>query len=116
MPYVGDNCTGLIIHRNVSGSQVTVDLTGVSNAQTITVTLNNVSDGTHMGNVPVSMGVLLGDTSGSGSVNSSDISQTKSQSGQPVGSGNFRTDVNVDGSINSSDIAVVKAQSGMALP
>jgi hypothetical protein len=62
------------------------------------------------------MSVLLGDTTANASVNASDISQTKSQTGQPVGGGNFRTDVTVNGSINSSDIGVVKAQTGTALP
>jgi hypothetical protein len=35
------------------------------------------------------MGVLLGDTTGDNSVNSADISQTKSQSGNPVTNSNF---------------------------
>ena len=108
--------TGTVSNVTVNGSQVIVDLTGVTNAQIITVRLNNVSDGTNTGNVPISMGVLLGDTTASGSVNSSDISQTKSQTGQGIGSSNFRTDVTVNGSINSSDIGVVKAQTGTALP
>ena len=108
--------SGQVTNVSVNGSVVTVDLTNVANAQTLTLTLFSVSDGTNTNDVPIRMSVLLGDTTGSGSVNSSDISQTKSQTGQPVGSGNFRTDVNVNGSINSSDISVVKSQSGMALP
>ena len=43
---------------SVSGAQVTVNLTGVTNAQTITVTLGNVNDGVDFGDVPVPMGVL----------------------------------------------------------
>jgi hypothetical protein len=62
------------------------------------------------------MGVLIGDTTGNGSVNASDVSQTKSKSGQTVGSFNFRTDVNVSNSINSSDVSLVKSKSGTALP
>src|SRR5438132_14430129 len=56
--------TGMVSSFSVSGSEVTVNLTGVTNAQRITVTLFNVNDGTHMGNVPVSMGVLIGDVNG----------------------------------------------------
>ena len=98
-------------------STITVDLTGVTNAQTITLTLNGVNDGLNMANLSVPMGVLLGDTSGNGSVNGSDVGQTKAQSGQPVATGNFRTDVNVSGgSISASDIGQVKAQSGTSLP
>ncbi len=62
------------------------------------------------------MGILLGDTNGSGTVSASDIGQTKSQSGQTVTAGNFRTDVNASGSINASDIGPVKSKSGSSLP
>jgi hypothetical protein len=62
------------------------------------------------------MDVRLGDTTGDGVVNSSDVSQTKSRSGQVVGSGNFRSDVTVDGTLNSSDVSQVKSKSGTALP
>jgi hypothetical protein len=69
-----------------------------------------------VGNFSDTMGVLLGDTTGDGFVNSADISQTKSQSGQPVTSSNFREDVNADGFTNSADISLVKSKSGTALP
>jgi hypothetical protein len=62
------------------------------------------------------MGVLIGDTTGDGGVNSADISQTKSQSGAPVTATNFREDVTLDGNINSADISLVKSRSGTALP
>ena len=104
---------------NTSGSgsnTATINLTGVANAQTVVVQLNNVSDGTTTANVAVEMGVLAGDTTGNGAVNSSDISQTQAQSGQPVDGTNFREDVTVNGSINSSDISLVQAASGTALP
>ena len=98
--------------------QYIVSLTGVANAQIITVSLNNVRDsvGNFSSVVSTPMGVLLGDTTADGSVNSADISQTKSQSGHAVSSSNFREDVTVDGSINSSDISLVKSKSGTALP
>jgi Dockerin type I domain/Domain of unknown function (DUF5122) beta-propeller len=108
--------TGSVSSFSVSGSQVTVNLTGVTNAQRITVTLSNVNDGTHMGNVSVSMGVLVGDVNGNAVVNASDVSLTKSQVGQPVSSANFREDVNANGLINSVDVAQVKANVGTALP
>ena len=58
------------------------------------------------------MGVLLGDTTANGTVNSSDIGQAKANSGQTTTSANFRTDVTANGVINSSDIGTVKANSG----
>ena len=101
---------------SVSGAAVTIDLTGVSNAQTLVLTLFAVSDGVNTSDLSIPMGVLLGDTNGNGAVTSSDIGQTKAQSGQPVSAANFRMDVNANGAINSSDIGQVKAQSGATLP
>jgi uncharacterized MnhB-related membrane protein len=75
-----------------------------------------LSDGTNSGNVPVSMGVLIGDVNGNSVVNASDVSLTKSQVGQAVSGSNFREDVNANGLINSVDVALVKAKVGTALP
>jgi hypothetical protein len=108
--------TGSVSSFSVSGPQVTVNLTGVTNVQRITVTLFNVNDGTHMGNVPVSMGVLVGDVNGNATVNASDVSLTKSRVGQAVSSSNFREDVNANGTISATDVAVVKSKVGTALP
>jgi serine protease AprX len=109
---------------SVSGSPIfsaktmTVNLIGVTNMQRITVTLSGVTDNLSqvLPDTAVTMGVLIGDTTGNGSVNSSDISQTKAQSGTVANSSNFRTDVTVNGLINSSDISTVKSKSGTALP
>ena len=95
-----------------------VNLIGVANAQYITVTLTNVVDvaGNSSSSVSATMGALLGDTTANGTVNSSDIAETQSQSGQPVSASNCRDDVNLSGEINSSDIAMVQSQSGTGLP
>ena len=97
-----------------SGNTMTVNLTGVANAQTLTVTLSGVTDefSQVLPDTPVSVNMLIGDTSGNGVVNATDIAQTKAQVGQPVTSSNFRTDVNANGIINTSDVAIVKAHSG----
>ncbi|MFZ3375968.1 MAG: dockerin type I domain-containing protein [Chthoniobacterales bacterium] len=108
--------TGSVSSFSVSGSEVTVNLTGVTNVQRITVTLMNVNDGTHMGNVPVSMGVLVGDVNGNAAVSAADVALTKSQVGATVSGSNFREDVNANGVINSVDVALVKSTVGTALP
>jgi hypothetical protein len=100
---------------SVNGPVVTVNLTHVTNAQTITISLNSVGDGTNTGNISLPVGILLGDTNNDREVNSGDTSQTKAQSGQVLSTANFREDVNVDGDINSGDTSVVKAKSGTAL-
>jgi hypothetical protein len=109
-------CGGQAATKSANGSVITVNCTGVPNAQDIAITLNNVSDGTNIGNVSIPMGVLAGDTTNNRAVNSSDISQTQSQSGQSVTVSNFREDVTVNGLINSSDISFVQARSGTGLP
>lgn len=107
---------------SVSGSggngtnSLTINLTGVSSVQVITVKLSGVSDGTATGDLDVQMGMLIGDSNGDGSVNSGDIGLTKSKSGQAIDSTNFRNDVNVDGSLNAGDVGLVKSRSGTALP
>jgi hypothetical protein len=97
--------------------QVLVSLSaGGCNAQYITVTLNNVSDGTSTISAPVTFGLLIGDTNGNGTVNASDVAMTKAQSGAAACPPNFRTDVNGDGNINASDVALVKFNVGNSLP
>ena len=95
-----------------------MQLTGVTNAQVIELDLTDIRDsfGNTVSGAAASMGVLLGDTTGNGTVSATDIGQTKSQSGQPVTTLNFRTDVNVSGTINATDIGLVKSTSGNTLP
>jgi len=95
---------------------ITVNLTGVTDIQRITVTLNSVSDGTNTGDIPISMGVLVADVNGNGVVNAADVALTKSKVGQSVDSSNFREDVNANGAINAVDVALVKSDVGHALP
>ena len=101
-----------------SGNTMTVNLTGVSDVQQITVTLSNVTDcfGSVLPDSMVTAGMLIGDATGNGTVNSSDIVQVKAQSGSPVTSANFREDVNMDGVIDASDTGLVKSKSGHSLP
>ncbi|MGI9172775.1 MAG: beta strand repeat-containing protein [Chthoniobacterales bacterium] len=101
-----------------AGNTMTVNLTGVTDVQKITVTLSNATDdfGQVLPDTSVSMNVLLGDTTANKRVNASDVGQTKSQSGAPVSATNFREDVTVDGSINASDVGVVKSRSGNNVP
>ncbi len=112
--------TGAVANCSIGADphQFLVNLTGVTNAQRLTLTLNNARDSEgNIGNaISATMGVLFGDSNGDGAVNSSDISQTKSQSGQDLTNTNFRTDLNADGAINSADVLLVKSRSGTALP
>ena len=95
-----------------------VNLTGVTNAQTITVTLNNLTDsaGNSVSAVSARMGVLLGDVNASGVVTSGDTNLCKAQALQPVTSTNFRNDVNASGSITTGDSNIIKQNALTQLP
>jgi hypothetical protein len=62
------------------------------------------------------MVVLNGDTTASRTLNTSDLGQTKAQSGQTTTASNFRTDVNANGAINSTDVSLVKANLRLQVP
>ena len=93
----------------------TINLSGVTNAQTINITLFNLNDGLGTRDLVIPMSVLVGDATGNGTVNSTDVSQTKAQSGHVITTANFREDVIVSGDINSTDVSAVKARSGTGL-
>jgi trimeric autotransporter adhesin len=98
--------------------QYIVNLTGVANAQTITVSLASVNDsaGNSSSAVSASMGILLGDVNGNGTVSNTDIAALKSQVASPVTSSNFRNDVTANGVISNTDVSSTKAQVGTQLP
>jgi hypothetical protein len=101
-----------------SGNTMTVNLTGVTNAQIMAVTLDHVTDtfAQVLPTTAISVGILLGDTNGDGLVNAGDALQTRNRAGQATDATNFRSDVNLDGSLNSGDTTVVRARSGTFLP
>lgn len=107
---------GMVDTASASGNQITVNLINVADAQTIAITLSSVSNGSSTADVIIPMSLLLGDTTGNGSVNASDASQTKSRIGQVLDATNFRSDANVNGAINATDVGLVKSSIGHALP
>ena len=102
----------------LSGHNMIFAVNNVADAQTLTITLSNVTDdfGQVLPDTSFSVSFLLGDTNGNGSVNASDVSQTKSRVGQNVDNYNYRNDINVTGGINASDVALVKSRIGNGLP
>jgi hypothetical protein len=110
--------TATVQNFTVNGADVTVNLTGVTNAQRLVLDLTNVNDGTTVGDAFVAMNVLVGDTNADRFCDAVDVSQTKSQSGHTATNSppNFREDVNADGYIDAVDTALVKSKSGTSLP
>jgi CSLREA domain-containing protein len=101
---------------SVSNQIVTIDLNNVTNAQTLTITLIDLSDGTTTNDLSFQMGVLWGDVNFDGYVLSGDYTATRQKSGSAVNNNTFQFDVNPDGFILSGDYTAVRRQSGTHLP
>jgi hypothetical protein len=101
-------CAGNAATTSISGNQVTVNCTGVPNAQTVAINLTGVNDGTNIGAVSIPMGVLLGDVNASGIVTSGDTNLCKAQALQTVTTSNFRNDINASGAITTGDVNIIK--------
>ena len=110
--------TGSVSSTTVGPNQCTVNLTGVTNAQVITVTLTNTVDSqNNAGDIYRADGPPRLVTPAATASSTPPISvKPKSRSGQTVDATNFRSDVTVNGSINASDVSLVKSKSGTALP
>jgi hypothetical protein len=99
-------------------NQYTVNLTGVTNAQYLTVTLNGALDlAGNSGNVVgPQMGVLVGDVNASGVVTNGDTNLCKAQALQPITGANFRNDINARGAITAGDASAIEQNAGSQLP
>jgi hypothetical protein len=95
-----------------------VNVTGVTNAQLVTVTLNNLTDliGDFSATATGSMGVLLGDVNGSRRVDAADVSSVRQQTLQTIDSTNFRNDINASGRIDAADVSIARQQTLTSLP
>jgi len=108
--------TGSVTAFTGNGSEIAVDLTGVTNAQTIAVTLFGVSDGAATGSVSVPMAVLLGDVNATGIVDGNDVSAVQAKTRQLANSTNFHNDVNATGLIDGNDVSLVQGKTRTRLP
>jgi len=100
-------------------NKCTVNLTGVPNAEYVTVALTGAADSTGAaGNVSGTMGVLVGDVTGNRAVSNTDVGEVKAQVNPttPITISNFRDDVSCNGFITNTDVGTTKAQVGMTLP
>lgn len=92
---------------------VTVSTPALTSQQYITVTIPNVNDGTNTNDVSIVMGLLIGDGTGDGFVNTGDATATRNRSGHSASEGNnFRFDYNCDGNVDSADATIMRARSG----
>jgi hypothetical protein len=99
-------------------NQYTVNLTGVSTGQYITVTMHSVVDAAGNSGEVLSpqLGVLVGDVNASGIVTTGDTNLCKGQALQPVTPANFRDDINASGAITTGDVNIIKQNALKSLP
>jgi hypothetical protein len=120
-PVTGGTATssaGTVSSVTFNGNEMLINLSGINDAQTVTLTANNVTSATGaLPSVAASIGFLHADVDGNRSVTASDVSQVKGRSGQGVVDGtSFRNDITANGAINSSDVSLAKSKSGNTLP
>lgn len=115
---VTSNC-GAVANTSIVDNKLVVDLTGVTcNAQDVTVTLNNVTDteGNSLAAAAVTIGLLLGDVDGDGSVTTADTRAVRLDQGKTTDATNFREDIDASGLIDRKDANLVKRSVGTSLP
>jgi hypothetical protein len=113
--------TGNVSNSAIDSSdphQYVVNLTGLTNAQIITVSLTNVNDsaGNRSSLLSATMGALVGDVTANGTVSNTDVASVKGQVAAAVTASNFRNDVTANGLISNTDVSATKAQVGTSLP
>ena len=85
--------------------------------QYATATLTGIhSSSETLASASATMGILVGDVDGSGTVDRTDAELAKSSTVEAVSFTNFRADVVVDGAINQQDVKVVRGHVGNSLP
>jgi hypothetical protein len=109
-------CAGNPATTSIAANQVTVNCTGVPNAQTVAINLLGVNDGVNTGDVSIPMGVLLGDVNTTKRVDAADVSFVRQQTLQPISSSNFRADINATGRIDAADVSIARQQTLTSLP
>ena len=99
-------------------NQVTVNLTGVTNAQRMIVTLSGVlgNSGTTLAAIPANVNILVGDVNASGRTDSGDVALVRSKGVVAVDQSNFLYDVNLSGRVDSGDVTTTRSYTVTALP
>jgi len=101
-----------------SGNDVIVNLTGVTDAQYVTVGLSAVSstDGGSGGTGSVRVGFLAGDVNQTRAVSIADVGLVNSVLSLAVNAGNYLKDVNASGTLTLADKAITNGNLTHALP
>jgi uncharacterized protein (DUF1800 family) len=108
---------GTISSTKFAGPTVLVNLTGVANAEELTLTASNVTatnGGAVLTRAAVKVRVLEGDVDADGKVTQADLNLAKSAD-KSVSGIDFRRDINLSGTLTAADVNKVKSRVGTAL-
>jgi hypothetical protein len=117
-PAVVTSGSGSVASSTGNGTnQVTLNLTGVTNGQIITVALFDANDGANSGDVGVRMGVLIGDVNASRRTDAGDVTAVRNHTVSiPTDAATARFDVNVSGRIDAGDVTATRNATVTVLP
>lgn len=100
-----------------ASSEVIVNLSDVTNIQTLTVSLQGV---TGLGATPINIGVpvafLMGDVNQTRTVDGNDVSAVQGKTRQLANGATFKADINYSGRIDGNDVSLTQAKTRTALP
>ena len=99
-----------------NGNDMTVTLSGVADAQYVTVQLSQLFAGTAPGNGWLRVGFLAGDVNQSRVVTVADLGLVNARLAQPANATNFPMDVNASGSVTLADKGITNGNLTRALP
>jgi hypothetical protein len=108
--------TGSVTSTSGSGTtEATINLSGVTNVQNITVTLQGAKAAGSPTDIPIPVGVLLGDVNATGGVDGNDVSAVQSHTRQTANQSNCRFDVNISGGIDGNDVSLTQSSTRTSL-
>jgi hypothetical protein len=100
-----------------SGNELIVPLSGVTDAQYVTLDVGSVAlAGGGVGAGTVRIGFLVGDVNQNRVVTVADVGLVNAQLAQPVSAGNYLKDINASGAVSVADKAAANANLTNALP
>ena len=106
--------TGTAGTPTFNGNEMSVPLTGVANAQVVTIRVGNVNGGGSTSDVQ--FGFLVGDVDANRTVQKADAIEVRGNFRQAVNGSNFRDDVDANGRIIKPDFNLVKGALGTSIP
>ncbi len=97
-----------------NGNEMTVPLTGVSDAQVVSIKVSAVNGGTTSATVP--FGFLIGDVDANRTVQKADAILVRGDLRQTTDASNFREDIDLNGRILKPDFNIIKGDLGHSIP